>query len=327
VADSNLFADSADPFSWALFDGLSFTFEVPIAEWANSSAVMSDKELLNETEVFRAHRSGTQSITSSSPTDVIFNTVDFGNSANFDTGTGIWTAPKTGRIQVNFHVRLASYNANEFNVMSIVKNSTVVSETALIAINSGVPRLGHSDFIDVQKGDTIKITVDSDVDTSYSLTGNPEDTFMSIGYMPDFTVYGAYFTPLKTQTKYLTSDVTSDQTMSDLTFSNLTIGQWYEFSLVPFFDQSSADGALRIEVVHDSASIARVGTDVEIPGGVVDKAQQQAGITKKFKATATTLTFSATNMTAGDTIFGDGTDLETWVQLSEIQPHQETNEW
>lgn len=182
--------------SWASGTTFSGQFSVPISDWEKSSAVLSTQELINETGVWRAYRASTaQTISSTSATDVVFNTLDFGNTGEFNTSTGTWTAPRFGKIQVNSEIRFGNTNNPEFFILAIEKNGTVHSRN-LYNTSSSTPRIALSDIVDVNAGDTINISVQSTADTSYQVvSGSGEESFISISYIPDLTVY-AKFDPI-----------------------------------------------------------------------------------------------------------------------------------
>jgi len=110
--------------------------------------------------------------------------------------------------------------------------------------------------------------------------------------------------------------------MSDLTFSSLEVGRWYKIKLQAKSSNTTATADnVVITITHNGATI---GTVIHALSQLNDTFLTDTIV--EFKAAATTLTFVTSSMTNG-AIFGDSTKDETWAQLSEIAPKQETNEW
>jgi hypothetical protein len=119
------------------------------------------------------------------------------------------------------------------------------------------------------------------------------------------------------QNKKLTADKTSDGTMTDLTFSNLTIGQEYEIFLQARIVANTGD-FVGVNVVHNATTIASVGFTAESGG-----AQEVTPSTKrKFTAAATTVTFSAVSVGASSYIGGNNTYVETWAEITKITANE-----
>jgi hypothetical protein len=128
----------------------------------------------------------------------------------------------------------------------------------------------------------------------------------------------------KCQTKYLTSDITTDTAdITDLKFSSLDIGKSYSAIFMTRGSITNVDQA-NFELNHNSSVIggyvaSNAGSTIVGFGG---------SISVRFVASATTLVTSATSVAAGSSLKGNGTSAETWVQLCEL-PNDiiTTTEW
>jgi len=121
----------------------------------------------------------------------------------------------------------------------------------------------------------------------------------------------------KIQTKFLTADVTTNITMTDLTFNALVIGKQYTVTLQS--DLSAEVGAndiqIGIDINHNSAVIGRAelvfNTSLTSGGNVT------SGNIVTFTAAATTLTFSTFSASANSFVNGNNSAAETWAQIEE----------
>jgi len=202
-----------------------------------------------------------------------------------------------------------------------------ISRHALQANPAGIIMTGSGTafFPDLPKGTEVSVRANQSNGSAVNLSGT-DANFVTFKVDPDFTFLAAFNTPKLTQTKFLTADKTSDGTMSDLTFSNLTIGQWYNVDLVGAFKLSHTSAVVdNISIIpnHDGVNLKKLQAGLMISGSatIVDV----KGISFSFQATASTIIFSAGSIGPEGTIDGNGTLLETHVVLTEIPPRQETN--
>jgi len=131
---------------------------------------------------------------------------------------------------------------------------------------------------------------------------------------------------VKWQKKALTSDENTDQTLSDMTFSNLTVGKTYRLSVQAQFSltgNSSTSLAL-IDITHNSAVIGRIQARTDSYSGNDDR-RFTIGWSFPFVAAASTLTFEYNQGTTNDTVEGSGG--ATFAILEELPTHVETSEW
>jgi len=131
--------------------------------------------------------------------------------------------------------------------------------------------------------------------------------------------------PFDFDTKVLSSDVTSDGTMSDLTFISLDIGEFYEVKLKTslLVNFGASDPSIEVAIVHDSVTIA---TSAYTQNGNVSSVVN-SGTSVIFEATATTLTFSAASASANSFVGGNGARTATFVQLREVKGAATTTKW
>jgi hypothetical protein len=120
----------------------------------------------------------------------------------------------------------------------------------------------------------------------------------------------------ETITKTLSSDVTSDGTIADLTVSDLKIGEEYEVMLQADLRTQASGAPPRIDITHDSTIIGRAQWDsnsADQDGGTV------SSTIAKFVATATSITFVGASLGASSPVGGNGTREETYVQVKKIK--------
>lgn len=316
--------------SFASGDELSYRFKVPIVGWQASAALSTTEASLQTLKLRVTRETSAQSISDASANDVIFNNVDYSvpyGSGVFNVSTGKFTAPRAGYYKVYASVSTSSLTANDAMRLSIDVNDTLVSRGNFASPVTS-PITVVQDTVYLSKDDTVNISVDSSADTSYSVDNGGALTFMTIESLPDFTHFAVFNERNKIQTKYLSADATSDGTMSDLTFSNLTVGKWYEIrgQFRIRTDSAAADAEVRVDINHNSAVIGKIymlandATDTN-----VDVLTFTPNIV--FQAAATTLTFSTASASANSHVQGSGDAEETFVQLEERNDLVETSGW
>lgn len=128
---------------------------------------------------------------------------------------------------------------------------------------------------------------------------------------------------VKWQHKLLSSNITVDGTMSDLTFNNLEVGKHYRVSLQASIVTDGID-SVDISITHNSATIGFIQSR---EGDITSTDQETSSVVSVFKATATTLTFVAVSIGPGSLIAGNNTRGLTYATLEELPLHQETTKW
>lgn len=121
--------------------------------------------------------------------------------------------------------------------------------------------------------------------------------------------------PKRVITKTLSSNVSSNGELTDLSFSGLTVGRAYRVTLQANITAGSGDAvfieARDGEVGGSGTNIARLGT--------WEATADTRAITATYVAEFTTLEFNANSVGGGSTIFGNGTFDETFAQLEELE--------
>lgn len=117
----------------------------------------------------------------------------------------------------------------------------------------------------------------------------------------------------ETVEKILSSVVTTSQTLTDLTFNDLIVGQKYQIGGHILMGQGAGTGTIDIE--NGSQQVGRL-----LMGGnnSADDVGANHGINLIFTATDTTLTFSYTQGVNLNSVKGNGTKEESFVQLTNI---------
>ena len=116
----------------------------------------------------------------------------------------------------------------------------------------------------------------------------------------------------------LSSSVTSDGDISELTFNNLTVGKTYhvEGSMLLCVNAGADNAEVYANIWHNGIVLARprilLNQDVSTTIDVVS-----IPINFTFTAEVTNLTFAAANCSASSYIAGDGTREQTWVEIFE----------
>jgi hypothetical protein len=124
-------------------------------------------------------------------------------------------------------------------------------------------------------------------------------------------------------TKLLTSNLTVDGVMNDLTFVNLEVGKEYRIGGVFAMQSSLASGNNEVFFVIDNGAqrVAIFALNSNNNG------DQRTGINEIFTATETSLTFTGAGTNVSTFIRGDGTRNMTHITLEELPNHQVTNKW
>ena len=123
--------------------------------------------------------------------------------------------------------------------------------------------------------------------------------------------------------KYLAADQTSNAVMSDLTFSNLTVGNTYTMYFHGYFETDTTDNFMYITVTCDSA-IAYITTE-GTAATTDDTNTKSTAFT--FVAAGTSLTFTTVSASANAYPKGNGSSTETHVILEERNDLEATTDW
>ena len=307
----------------------SGTINIYIEDEVGSSAIVSDKGLLNQVDRMAARETNGQSIPNSTSTTVIFNSVEENTGIDYDNSTGIITIKESGWIDVN---ATAAYSGLTVNVGDVL--------TWIVRDRGGVQTLYYGDRDDIDgtrfyvnanhkvpvlKGDEIFIRTFQSNGGSRNLTAT--NSTLTVGMEPNFNVYSAYGEPLKIQTKALQSNTATgfNGTLTDMTMNNLVVGRWYRVKF-RFLAQVTAPNAdnMVLTAFHDGNALDATTVAGQFTAGVA--ATGDMGFAE-FQATATTVTFVTSSMGGASITRGNGTATETHATLSEINPRQITTDY
>ena len=163
------------PFVFANTDFVSITASVPILGW--SSSVQTSDQTDTRVVAARAYRSGNQSVSTAAETDIVFNATSFDDVGGMNTSTGVYTVQVPGKYRVKTSLYIASA-ASEVFTLSIYKTGVQVGQRFFTATNDAMVEV--DDVLNCVAGDTIKSTIDSTADTSYTIIGTSVATFTTI---------------------------------------------------------------------------------------------------------------------------------------------------
>ena len=315
LIDSAGVINSTAPFTWASTDEVRFfTKAIPISGWG-AGALVSENELSLQTVRVSGAGNGGNSITAN-VTNYTFTEVRDSHGAWNGTQ---FTAPKTGYYKAQGGI---AYTAGVSGLFYAYVDGTL---SKLVSTNGNASYNFHkfdwSGYL--EKGELLSFR-----GPAGTLSNSTTLHWIEISSLPDYTVIGAVKEKNKIQTKTLSADVTTNTTISDLTFSNLVIGKWYDVTGKLYFqlDVIVADSAVSVSPTHDSSILdyymvlineaSDTSTDLfSIP------------VSFKFKATATSLTFVSSSTSTSSKIAGDNSRGETYIQLEERNDLVETSDF
>lgn len=124
------------------------------------------------------------------------------------------------------------------------------------------------------------------------------------------------------QKKVLTASVTTNGSITDLAFSNLTVGRQYKATLVAelVVNDGTTDITAGIEVTHDSTVLGRL--KFTGPTGSTVLQEMNAGMSVIFTATASTITFVGFNLSVDSFIQFNTTDKRTFSMIEELNNYE-----
>lgn len=163
------------PMTWASGDIQSLKFSVPILGW--SSSVQTSDQTDTRVVAARAYRSGNQSVSTAAETDIVFNATSFDDVGGMNTSTGVYTIQVPGKYRVKTSLYISSA-ASEVFTLSIYKTGVQVGQRFFTATSDAMVEV--DDVLNCVAGDTIKSTIDSTADTSYTIIGSSVATFTTI---------------------------------------------------------------------------------------------------------------------------------------------------
>ena len=317
----------------------TFTARVPIVGWtASNPAVVSTVESV--APVKSRYSSGT-GIANSSKTYIDFATTVFDDqglvtgagSDNNTTYTNTWrfVAPAKGKYKVSGQVQFTAtgnWGGGE-TILAYIdidgSNQVTFRKDVEGAVTDQEVNVQFNDTLELQPGEALSIAIFQNSGGVIALSGSGNETFVNIEKLEP-QVDLATTPAQKFQTKILSSNVTSNGVVSDLTFNNLEIGKTYfligQASLLNNPSQGGPIGTLKNGstviggLQYDSSSVADCSVDGAITGGY-------------FVATDTTVVLDMSSTSGTQILEGDGTKGSggTWLTLVEIPGAYETSQW
>jgi len=308
LADGASVVTNTSPFSFVSGDYVSFKFTVPIEGW-KSGALFSSAAVDYKNVDVRGSGNGGTSITAST-TNLDFTEV----SDELGAWSGSqFTVPADGKYVFTGAV---GTTASQAATMYLYIDGTIDIPVSNNPTATTIKTFHAEKYL--EKDQVVGIRSD----TGFTLF-NSINHYLSIASVQDTSKHSEYRGTKKTQIKYLTADITTNTTMSDLTFSNLVVGQWYEVDLHGRAALTAATtDNVDINIEHDGSKVARQIIPLSF-NGAADLRHTSA----VFQATTTTLTFVSASVGGSSVINGNSSKDETWAQLKEIEPLVETTEW
>jgi len=246
---------------------------------------LTENELSLQTVRVSGAGNGGTSITAGT-TDIDFTEVTDTHGAWDGTG---FTAPKSDVYRFTGFIALTTANPGAYRAYIDGTGSTYATITPSNA--RYIPFVWEGRL---EKGEVWSLRSDNAV----TLQNAPDLHWIEISSLPDYTVLGAVKERNRIQTKTVAADAT-DGDLSELNFSNLVVGRWYEMTGVIklLLDGSSSDTGVTVTATHDGSSLVSVIYQV---AETTDTSADAVSVPMnyKFKATATTLTFSSGSASA-----------------------------
>jgi hypothetical protein len=168
---------------------------IPIAEWSNSSALMSTSAMMNQSAGVEAYRNAAASHTSGVGTwQAITLDAEVSDDAS-EFASGVYTARASGYRTLSGQVYFdaVATGTNVFGAR-ITVNGTEVTQAIRFAGGAGdIPAYVMPKRVWLNAGDTVQLEAYQNESASEAyLVGNRAYTFLSVQSEPNFTVYGAH---------------------------------------------------------------------------------------------------------------------------------------
>lgn len=290
------------PFTWASGDTANVTIRVPIAEWANSSAVMSTTEAMNATPSFRLSRSNSVVVADNTTETLPFTSsdVEFDYGGLYNSTTNRIEIQESGRYEFIAKVNFSGVSGRNFGVNLLVNGSAVIadlrpstaSNTNQFSVPSGPLDLSKGDYIEMSAYQNDPSSTGSGTVTSYVLTGNKIQDHSHVG------IYGEY--------EILTATSSEDTLAASSTYQaptggtvTLTPGTWVLDGLVKATSESSTNTFTYITGAWStsSSSYSLSGFTVESGGNGISQLQMDTTAIRQTYYPLPTLVVTVTSDT------------------------------
>lgn len=132
----------------------------------------------------------------------------------------------------------------------------------------------------------------------------------------------AGISPTLYQINILSADVTSVSAVSDLSFTNLNIGETYRISYTLRFAVNGGTGGIKADASHDGSKLMEFSFDASDSASGLEETVQSGQII--FVATATSLSFQTSLVDTNASLKGDGTTAESFCMIEELSNYNIT---
>jgi len=316
------------PHVFANSDKIHFRYSVPIVGWTSSSEGVVHTGVVEVEELFLHTGNGYGSTDTkirkyvNSAKDTSSKLFSHNHGAYGTAGLEI-TALQPCTITMDIvEVHVSPYSSgislNSTQLTTDVTTITAAHRVSSFSHSSGLAQTATS-VGEMVIGDILRPHTTTINDSSYRQT-------CKITAVPNARTVITPLAPTYWQLKYLTSDISSSQTVSDLTFNSLTIGNTYRVTGQWRFNADDSDSTTT------NTLIGYNGTDViftqRMYWSCATALSQNFSDTSStlFVATGTTLTFDTTLSAVGQ-LNGNSTKSETFVILEEVSDYYETDKW
>lgn len=292
--------------------------------YQGSANFVSNFEAELKTFKARIYHQATQTISTGANETVSLGQVDY-DPFNSKSGNTI-VIPRSGYYRISGQVTVpTNVNTNGRNTVSFYNGATLLGTFTAATNNIGNNSVYGSITVYLPQGAAIDMRYGNESGVSQELVDGASRTFLEVIAEPDFSTFGVYGEKNLIQTKILSANVTTDTTISDLTFNNLTVGIWYTVNLHSnlVVDDAGGDDAVELNIVHNGITIGRAALTADLNGTTSITSTTNIS----FKATATSLTFVTTSASAAARVVGNGNLFGTYVQLEERNDLRETDKF
>lgn len=314
IFDDNIAATSAThPIVWATNDNIKFRATVPITGWTDTTTkpavVTGVFDQINSTDLIKvvARSNSVTSITNSFPRITLNNEVlDTHNAFS----SSLFTSPRDTCYAVSGHVAYDTGSSSDMLSYIVAGGQGFRGNRGQSASLWG--STAAVDTVCITTGQTIELQ-------AYAFpTRNSEAlySYLTITELPDYEaiVKNLYDNTTKCQKKYLSTNVSTNTTIPDLSFSNLTVGKRYKIIM----NLRLLTGGDQFDFSYSNLT----GGIMSIPS---EAGSPSYSSTHMFIATNSTIT-AQTSGIATAIIYG-GVN-QTWAYLCQLpDSYVETTEW
>ena len=283
------------------------------ADVNKSQVVAGVFENINSSDlvIVRAEGLTAESITANTTAIKYTEVIDNTGSWNTD----FFTSPRNTRYVINAGLRATTSTINLLSIW-VDTGGGYARKHYISDESSNNDRSFGTVFIDLNAGDKLQVRVDASLTTN----NDPVASYLTIQELPDTESIIKNLNDnnnVECQTKYLQGDITSntgDPNESDMDFNNLEIGKKYRICYQVLAEsQNVAVDNISLDADHNGVEVASVVNSFT--------GTSEANTTytcETFTGAASTLTFDAVSISAGNSIKGDGTVSQTHATLCEL---------